>query len=57
MDEDYSFEIPDNLVYPKNLEEIKVFHKQLGAERVVYQYNFSAIEEGEEIKKYLIRNT
>jgi len=45
------------IIYPKNPEEIKVFHKELGAERVVYQYNFSTIEEGEGIKNYLIRNT
>lgn len=45
------------IVYPGNKEEIKIFHRELGPERVVYQYKFKDLKEGEEIKKYLKQHT
>ncbi|MCS7180606.1 MAG: hypothetical protein NZ891_04565 [bacterium] len=47
------------IVYPESFEEIKVFHKELGPKRVVYQPNWKIknLKEAEEIRDYLKKNT
>lgn len=45
------------IVYPQDAEEIKTFHKELGPDRVVYQYNFKNLKEAEDIKNWLKQNT
>jgi len=45
------------IVYPENPEEIKIFHRELGPERVVYIYNFESLKEAEKMKKWLKKNT
>jgi len=45
------------IVYPQNPEEIKIFHKELGPEKIIYHGGIKDLKEAEEIKKWLIKNT
>lgn len=45
------------IVYPQSIEEIEIFHKELGPEKVVYQFNFKNFKEAEKVKNYLIKHT
>jgi len=45
------------IIYPQSIEEIKIFHKELGPEKVVYEFNFKNLKEAEDIKNYLKQNT
>ena len=45
------------IIYPESKEEIKTFHKELGAKGVVYDFNFGSIEEAEETVKWLKKHT
>jgi len=49
------------IIYPQSVEELKIFHKELGPKKVVYQFGiYGAIKnlkEAEELKKWLIKNT
>jgi hypothetical protein len=49
------------IIYPQSVEELKIFHKELGPKRVVYQFGIYGgiknLKEAEELKKWLIKNT
>ncbi|MCM8803631.1 MAG: hypothetical protein NC833_00020 [Candidatus Omnitrophica bacterium] len=47
------------VIYPQSFEEVKIFHKELGPERVVYHFwnQIKNLKDAEEIRNYLIKNT
>lgn len=46
------------VIYPENFEQIRIFHKELGPEGIVYHIGWIRnLEEAEEIKEWLIKNT
>ncbi|HOK56527.1 MAG TPA: hypothetical protein PKV21_04780 [bacterium] len=47
------------VIYPRSFEEIKVFHKELGPKKIVYQpaWQIKNLKEAEEIKGWLIKNS
>jgi 5-methyltetrahydrofolate--homocysteine methyltransferase len=45
------------IIYPQSVDEVKVFHKELGPENVVYQLDLRSLEEGKRLVEWLIQNT
>lgn len=45
------------IIYPDNADEIKIFHKELGPERIAYQIDFRTMEDMESIRNWLKENT
>lgn len=47
------------ILYPRSIEEIKIFHRELGPEKIVYHlmFNLESIEEGEKLLNWLAQNT
>lgn len=47
------------VIYPNSIDEVKIFHKELGPVGVVYHFwgQIKNLKEAEEIKNYLIKNT
>lgn len=48
------------IIYPRSVEEVKIFHKELGPKRVVYQLWNGIVKDlkmAEDLKKWLIKNT
>ncbi|MBI4245440.1 MAG: hypothetical protein HY606_15230 [Planctomycetes bacterium] len=45
------------IIYPEDADEIKIFHKELGPERIAYQIDFRTMEEMESIRNWLEKNT
>ena len=45
------------VICPEDTEQLKIFHKELGPEGIVYQINFENLKEAEETKNWLVQNT
>jgi len=45
------------IIYPQSVDEVKIFHKELGPENVVYQLDLESLEEGEKLIEWLAKNT
>lgn len=44
------------ILYPRNSDELKLFHKEFGPEGIAYQINFKNLKELEEVEEWLKRS-